>query len=74
MLICVCLGSAFQNQGLLENIVWVLTVDVVEDLDFLPYTKKNGVSAVAKFSVTLTGEHLIQIPIPVSKIFFTKLL
>ena len=33
MLICVFLGSAFQNQGSPENVAWVLTVDAVEGLD-----------------------------------------
>ena len=31
-----------------------------------PYTKKNGISAVAKFGATLTGETLIQIFVPVT--------
>ena len=30
MLICVFPGSAYQSQGLLGNIAWALTVDIVE--------------------------------------------
>ena len=33
MLICVFPGSAYWNQGLLGNVAWVLTVDVVGGLD-----------------------------------------
>ena len=43
----------YQSQGLLGNVAWALAVGVGGRLGSLPYTKKNGVSAVAKFGVIL---------------------
>ena len=44
-------GLAYQNQDLLGNVAWVPVAGVSGRLGSLPYTKKNGDSAIARFGV-----------------------